>query len=50
MAKLTALILAGGRGVRMNSDLPKVLHDICGKPMILHVLDQCYFLGIKDSR
>ncbi len=48
MPKLTALILAGGKGVRMKSDLPKVLHDICGKPMIMHVLDQCYSLGIKD--
>ncbi len=48
-SKLTALILAGGKGVRMKSELPKVLHDICGKPMIMHVLDQCYSLGIKDQ-
>ena len=31
----TVLILAAGEGTRMKSDLPKVLHPICGRPMIL---------------
>ncbi|MFH1074056.1 MAG: sugar phosphate nucleotidyltransferase [Candidatus Firestonebacteria bacterium] len=35
-----AVVLAGGMGKRMKSALPKVLHKVCGKPMILHILDQ----------
>jgi bifunctional UDP-N-acetylglucosamine pyrophosphorylase/glucosamine-1-phosphate N-acetyltransferase len=36
--KLTALILAAGNGTRMKSTLPKVMHQIAGKPMVGHVL------------
>ncbi len=36
--KITAVILAAGQGTRMNSDLPKVLHPVCGVPMIAHSL------------
>src|SRR5215204_4901146 len=35
----TVLIMAAGQGTRMRSDLPKVLHPICGKPMIQWVID-----------
>lgn len=31
-------MLAAGQGKRMKSDLPKVLHPVCGSPMLLHVL------------
>jgi bifunctional UDP-N-acetylglucosamine pyrophosphorylase/glucosamine-1-phosphate N-acetyltransferase len=34
-----AVVLAAGEGKRMKSALPKVLHPIAGKPMLLHVLD-----------
>ena len=37
--KVTAVLLAAGQGTRMKSDLPKVLHPLCGKPMIWHVLE-----------
>jgi bifunctional UDP-N-acetylglucosamine pyrophosphorylase/glucosamine-1-phosphate N-acetyltransferase len=37
---LAAVVLAAGEGTRMVSSTPKVLHPLCGRPMILHVLDQ----------
>ena len=37
--KVTAVLLAAGQGTRMKSALPKVLHPLCGQPMLWHVLD-----------
>lgn len=37
--KTMAIVLAGGQGKRMKSDLYKVLHRVCGKPMVGHVVD-----------
>ena len=37
--KVTAVLLAAGQGTRMKSSLPKVLHPLCGKPMLWHVLE-----------
>lgn len=37
--KITAVLLAAGQGTRMKSDLPKVLHPLCGRPMLWHVLE-----------
>jgi bifunctional UDP-N-acetylglucosamine pyrophosphorylase / glucosamine-1-phosphate N-acetyltransferase len=34
MAAPTAVILAAGQGTRMRSTLPKVLHDLCGRPLV----------------
>ena len=36
---LTAVVLAAGEGTRMRSNRPKPLHQLCGRPMVLHVLD-----------
>jgi bifunctional UDP-N-acetylglucosamine pyrophosphorylase / glucosamine-1-phosphate N-acetyltransferase len=40
MSRLHAIILAAGKGTRMKSSQPKVLHSIAGKPMLQHVLDR----------
>ncbi len=37
--KVTAVLLAAGQGTRMKSSLPKVLHPLCGKPMLWHVME-----------
>ncbi|HEX3563769.1 MAG TPA: NTP transferase domain-containing protein, partial [Acidimicrobiales bacterium] len=36
---LSAVVLAAGEGTRMRSSRPKPLHRLCGRPMVLHVLD-----------
>src|SRR5947209_740427 len=36
---LSAVVLAAGEGTRMRSGTPKVLHQLCGRPMVLHVVD-----------
>lgn len=41
-----AIVLAGGMGKRMNSDLPKVLLEVLGKPMLSWVTDACENAGI----
>ena len=35
---LNVIILAAGQGTRMKSDLPKVLHEINGKPIISYII------------
>jgi bifunctional UDP-N-acetylglucosamine pyrophosphorylase / glucosamine-1-phosphate N-acetyltransferase len=46
--KITALILAAGKGTRMNSDSTKVLHEVDGQPMLAHVIDSCLEAGVSD--
>jgi bifunctional UDP-N-acetylglucosamine pyrophosphorylase/glucosamine-1-phosphate N-acetyltransferase len=45
---LQAVVLAGGKGTRMKSDLPKVLHDLYGKSVIRHSIDNVREAGIGD--
>jgi bifunctional UDP-N-acetylglucosamine pyrophosphorylase/glucosamine-1-phosphate N-acetyltransferase len=36
---VSVIVLAAGAGTRMRSELPKPLHPVCGRPMVLHVID-----------
>lgn len=44
----SVVILAAGKGTRMYSDLPKVLHLLAGKPMVQHVIDTAKSIGASD--
>jgi bifunctional UDP-N-acetylglucosamine pyrophosphorylase/glucosamine-1-phosphate N-acetyltransferase len=46
MTNRYAVVLAAGQGTRMKSKLYKVLHPVCGKPMVEHVIDQVSTLGL----
>ncbi len=43
--ELVVVILAAGKGSRMYSDLPKVLHQLAGKPLLAHVMDAAHSLN-----
>ncbi|MBN2181988.1 MAG: NTP transferase domain-containing protein, partial [Sedimentisphaerales bacterium] len=47
MAERVAIILAAGVSSRMNTQMAKVLHEVCGRPMLAYVLDACRKVGIK---
>ena len=47
MSNRFAVILAAGQGTRMKSKLYKVLHTVCGKTMVQHVLDQVSSLDVQ---
>ncbi len=47
MTEIAAIILAAGVSKRMNTQIPKVLHEVCGRPMLAYVLDACREAGIK---
>lgn len=44
--RFSAVILAAGKGVRMHSELPKVVHRVAGKPMVVHVTDAVRGAGV----
>lgn len=47
-SSMSVVILAAGKGTRMYSDLPKVLHPLAGKPMVQHVIDAAMKLGAQN--
>ena len=49
MQEMVAVILAAGKGTRMKSSLPKVLHGVGGKPMLRHVMDAAQGAGAARS-
>ncbi|MCM8763184.1 MAG: NTP transferase domain-containing protein, partial [Candidatus Omnitrophica bacterium] len=49
MKNICCVILAAGEGTRMKSRVPKVLHPICGRPMIAYTIDLVKKLGIKNT-
>lgn len=46
---LKTLILAAGKGTRMKSDLPKVIHKVCGVPMVKKISEICNQIGSKGN-
>lgn len=49
MSKTLAVVLAAGKGTRMKVDGPKVLCQVCGRPMIEYVLDALSEAGVDES-
>lgn len=45
---LSAVVLAAGKGTRMKSDLAKVLHPLCGKPMLTYAVDVARAVGAEN--
>ena len=46
LSETAAIVLAAGKSTRMKGDLPKVLHEVCGKPMLAYVLSACRLAGV----
>lgn len=47
MVERVAIILAAGISSRMNTQMAKVLHEVCGRPMLAYVLDACRQVGVR---
>ena len=50
MENLRAIVPAAGKGTRLRSkdDLPKVMHELCGKPLLEHMLEQLSFIKPEE--
>ena len=46
-AGVQCVILAAGQGTRMKSQMPKVLHQIVGKPMVQYAIDAANSIGSR---
>ena len=49
MGERAAIVLAAGKSTRMDTDSPKVLHEICGRPMLSFVLQACRLAGVDRT-
>ncbi|HEX4871671.1 MAG TPA: bifunctional UDP-N-acetylglucosamine diphosphorylase/glucosamine-1-phosphate N-acetyltransferase GlmU [Nevskiaceae bacterium] len=49
MSEIHAVILAAGKGTRMRSQRPKVLHEVAGRPMLAHVIDAAQAAGVQQA-
>ena len=49
MTGVWAIVMAAGEGVRMRSSLPKVLHEVCGRPMVSWALDTVSGAGAQET-
>ena len=47
MEDFTAVILAAGEGTRMKSDTPKVLHKVCGQPILTYIIQAARKAGAQ---
>ena len=46
--KTYAVVMAAGKGTRMKSDKPKVVHEVLYKPMINHIVDELKQVGVDE--
>jgi len=46
---IASIVLAAGKGTRMKSKIPKVLHKVSGKPLIWHVCQAASYMGVEES-
>lgn len=46
---ISAIVLAAGQGTRMRSERPKPLHMLCGRPMVLYVLDALVDVDVDQA-
>lgn len=47
-SRVMGIVLAAGKGTRMQSELPKVLHEVSGRAMVEHVIDRLREAGVED--
>ncbi|MFC1495839.1 sugar phosphate nucleotidyltransferase [Candidatus Margulisiibacteriota bacterium] len=48
MENVSAIVLAAGKGVRMKSELPKVMHPLLGKPLLAYVIETLHYFNISS--